>query len=145
MISKHYLFSPQSHEGHPVLSSAPNLAAKSLTLWARLLCPLAALSGLKVHEYVVTPAALPALKSRFVSNPRQWYFLRRGAEFAEFNSLLLYTERAESKKPRFCCPPLIRWFRCHAIAKKRVRSFSLTGLSTATEKTSLSASFASLG
>jgi hypothetical protein len=53
------------------LSSTPILAAKSLTLWARLLCPLAALSGLEVHEYVVTPAALPALKSRFVNNPRK--------------------------------------------------------------------------
>jgi hypothetical protein len=52
------------------LSSIPILAAKSLTLWARLLCPLAALSGLEVHEYIVTPAALSALKSRFVNNPR---------------------------------------------------------------------------
>jgi hypothetical protein len=52
------------------LSSTPIPAAKSLTLWARLLCPLAALSGLEVHKYIVTPAALPALKSGFVNNPR---------------------------------------------------------------------------
>jgi hypothetical protein len=52
------------------LISTPILAAKALALWARLLCPLAALSGLEADDYVVTPAALPALKSRFVNNPR---------------------------------------------------------------------------
>ncbi len=61
---------PQNHEGHSVLSSTPILAAKSVTLWARLLPPLAALSGLEVHEYVVTPDGLPGLEARFVNNPR---------------------------------------------------------------------------
>jgi hypothetical protein len=60
----------QNHEGHSVFGEGPILVTKSLTLWARPLCTLAALLGLEVREYVFAPLALPAPKSGFVNNPR---------------------------------------------------------------------------
>jgi hypothetical protein len=37
---------------------------KSLTLWVRPLCTLAALLGLEVHEYVFAPAGLASIQIR---------------------------------------------------------------------------------
>ncbi|MBW1988957.1 MAG: hypothetical protein JRI97_05360, partial [Deltaproteobacteria bacterium] len=45
------------------------IRAKFLTLRARPISALAALSGLGVPKYAFTPLALPARKSGFVNNP----------------------------------------------------------------------------
>jgi hypothetical protein len=52
----------QGPESHSVFGEVPIGPTKSLTLWARPLCTLAALLGLEVQEYVFAPAGLASVQ-----------------------------------------------------------------------------------